>query len=95
MTSCFRRLFDFRAWNCCNWSRESECNIHSYVSQCTVQVERGTANKGDEVEIVGLGNGLKSTLIGIGEYTLIWVFFAIKPGLPEMFKKELDRVRST
>ncbi|KAF8350001.1 P-loop containing nucleoside triphosphate hydrolase protein [Amanita rubescens] len=31
----------------------------------TGRVERGTANKGDEVEIVGLGNGLKSTLIGI------------------------------
>ncbi len=46
-------------------------NSLAYVSQRTIQVERGTANKGDEVEIVGLGNGLKSTLIGIGEYTLI------------------------
>ncbi|KAF8735485.1 hypothetical protein AX14_001981 [Amanita brunnescens Koide BX004] len=31
----------------------------------TGRVERGTANKGDEVEVVGLGNGLKTTLIGI------------------------------
>ena len=46
-------------------------NSLASVSQCTIQVERGTANKGDEVEIVGLGNNLKSTLIGIGEYTLI------------------------
>ncbi|PFH54542.1 hypothetical protein AMATHDRAFT_52156 [Amanita thiersii Skay4041] len=31
----------------------------------TGRVERGTANKGDEVEIVGLGSSLKTTLIGI------------------------------
>ncbi|KAM6498177.1 P-loop containing nucleoside triphosphate hydrolase protein [Amanita muscaria] len=31
----------------------------------TGRVERGTANKGEEVEIVGLGNGFKTTLTGI------------------------------
>jgi elongation factor Tu len=31
----------------------------------TGRVERGTANKGDEVEIIGLGNSFKSTLTGI------------------------------
>lgn len=42
----------------------------AFFSQCKMQVERGTANKGDEVEVVGLGNGLKTTLIGIGKYTV-------------------------
>lgn len=31
------------------------------------QVERGTANKGAEVEIIGHGSNMKTTLIGIGE----------------------------
>ncbi|KAF8633660.1 hypothetical protein AX15_001309 [Amanita polypyramis BW_CC] len=31
----------------------------------TGRVERGTANKGDEVEVVGLGNSYKTTLTGI------------------------------
>lgn len=42
----------------------------TFLSQCKIQVERGTANKGDEVEVIGLGNSLKTTLTGIGEYTV-------------------------
>jgi hypothetical protein len=33
-----------------------------------LQVERGVANKGDEVEILGLGTSLRTTLTGIGEF---------------------------
>lgn len=33
---------------------------------CLSQVERGLANKGDEIEIVGFGSRTKTTLIGIG-----------------------------
>ena len=32
----------------------------------TGRVERGICNKGDEVEIIGLGSKLKTTLTGIG-----------------------------
>lgn len=35
---------------------------------CLVKVERGTAVKGAEVEIIGLGGHLKSTLTGIGKF---------------------------
>ena len=33
----------------------------------TGKVERGTINKGAEVEIVGMGNSIKTTLTGIGK----------------------------
>ena len=33
----------------------------------TGRVERGVCNKGDEVEIVGFGTKLKTTLTGIGK----------------------------
>lgn len=59
----------------------------------TGRVERGIINKGDEVEIVGLGNTFKTTLTGIG--------MCQSPPHPtrsnidttsaEMFHKELDR----
>jgi hypothetical protein len=42
--------------------------------QCEIQVERGTANKGDEVEVVGLGNSFRTTLTGIGEHSLAQEF---------------------
>jgi len=35
-------------------------------TDCLFKVERGTANKGDEIEIVGFGSKIKTTLIGIG-----------------------------
>ena len=31
------------------------------------KVERGVINKGDEIEIVGLGSSFKTTLTGIGK----------------------------
>lgn len=34
----------------------------------TEQVERGIAHKGNEVELVGMGDSFKTTLTGIGEY---------------------------
>lgn len=36
------------------------------LSSPVVQVERGIATKGAEVEVVGLGNTFKTTLTGIG-----------------------------
>lgn len=31
-----------------------------------VQVERGVVNKGDEVEVLGIGSGFKTVVTGIG-----------------------------
>lgn len=38
----------------------------------TGKVERGTITKGSEVEIVGLGASIKTTLTGIGESSFVW-----------------------
>ena len=43
----------------------------------TGRVERGIVNKGDEVEILGLGSKIRTTLTGIGECRVysgeVWV----------------------
>ena len=64
----------------------------------TGKVERGTINKGAEVEIVGMGNSIKTTLTGIGEcplYILVFPSFSVGGSIAnatsEMFHKELDR----
>ncbi|KAI0348472.1 translation elongation factor Tu [Trametopsis cervina] len=54
---------------------EDVFSISGRGTVATGRVERGICNKGDEVEIVGLGARLKTTLTGIAE----------------MFHKELDR----
>jgi len=40
------------------------------------QVERGLINKGDEVEIIGLGNSFKTTLTGIGTLIMLASHFS-------------------
>lgn len=58
-----------------------------------LQVERGIANKGADVEIVGLGGNFKTTLTGIGTLSILHLpelrFLLLSA---EMFHKELDRV---
>ena len=49
-------------------------------------------NKGDEVEIVGLGSTFKTTLTGIGMSTDQYLFPTPTKVLIEMFHKELERV---
>jgi len=44
---------------------EDVFSISGRGTVCTGRVERGTINKGDEVEILGLGSSLKTTLTGI------------------------------
>lgn len=47
--------------------------VLAYINESTLiwgQVERGIANKGDDVEIVGLGTTFKTTLTGIGALVL-------------------------
>jgi hypothetical protein len=67
----FRCLFYFRSWNGCYRS----CEPHTFLPSETLftlqQAERGIANKGDEVEIVGFGSTLKTTLTGIGMLPLL------------------------
>lgn len=63
-----RQLFHFWPWNCGNWP----CKLTPEFSCCTVvkkvlQVERGTATKGTDVEIIGYGSTKKTTLTGIGK----------------------------
>lgn len=61
------------------------------TSSPVVQVERGIATKGAEVEVVGLGNTFKTTLTGIGTInTNASLNFSHE--FAEMFHKELDRV---
>jgi len=56
------------------------------------QAERGIANKGDEVEIIGFGSNLRTTLTGIGAlYVRFAFFFQTDKIHAEMFRKELDR----
>ena len=57
------------------------------------QVERGVANKGDDIEIIGFGSTKKTTLTGIGEI-LFRVIFQHAHDVEEMFHKELERVRA-
>ena len=45
---------------------EDVFSISGRGTVCTGRVERGVANKGDEVEIIGLGQNIKTTLTGIG-----------------------------
>ena len=54
-------------------------------------MERGVCNKGDEVEILGLGTKLKTTLTGIGAPPLSLSIFLLLTFSAEMFHKELDR----
>lgn len=64
-----------------------------YYSRVTQfpQVERGTALKGQEIEILGLGDSIKSTLTGIGACSKSSLETLLTADA-EMFHKELDRV---
>jgi hypothetical protein len=62
----YRRLFYLWSRNGCYRSCESHTLVHSRHNAYIGQVERGIANKGDEVEVVGLGSTFKTTLTGIG-----------------------------
>lgn len=58
-----------------------------------IQVERGIANKGTEIEIIGWGETKKTTITGIGAS----VHAAIRASAhfyPETFHKELDRAEA-
>lgn len=46
---------------------EDVFSISGRGTVCTGKVERGTILKGAEVEIVGMGPSIKTTLTGIGE----------------------------
>lgn len=46
---------------------EDVFSISGRGTVCTGKVERGTITKGAEVELVGLGPPIKTTLTGIGE----------------------------
>jgi translation elongation factor EF-Tu-like GTPase len=77
-----------------------QCLIKFYRYAGTVatgRVERGTITKGSEIEILGLGQSMKTTLTGIGGCDVTYdegydsdhnSFFST---LTEMFHKELDR----
>lgn len=72
--------------------------IYRYAGTvATGRVERGTITKGSEIEILGLGQSMKTTLTGIGGCDVTYnegydsdhsFFFST---LTEMFHKELDR----
>lgn len=68
VVSFHRRVFYLRPWN--SSYRTSTCLVHFQVPIpiMFVQVERGTAVKGGEVEVIGLGGYLKTTLTGIGRH---------------------------
>jgi elongation factor Tu len=64
---------------------EDVFSISGRGTVCTGKVERGTILKGAEVEIVGMGPSIKTTLTGIG-------MSHSRPELTaEMFHKELER----
>ena len=64
---------------------EDVFSISGRGTVATGKVERGVITKGSEVEIVGLGDKIKTTLTGIGELAIRLRSFA------EMFHKELER----
>jgi elongation factor Tu len=90
----YRCLLHLWSWNGCYWSCESHSPLRSSRDNpYTEQVERGIANKGDEVEVVGLGTTFKTTLTGIGASSLHLhvAFLRLTKIHAEMFHKELDR----
>ena len=44
-------------------------NVGDSLTEYNLKVERGVINKGDDVEIVGLGAIFKTTLTGIGVFS--------------------------
>ena len=52
---------------------EDVFSISGRGTVATGKVERGVITKGSEVEIVGLGNKIKTTLTGIGTFHVVWV----------------------
>lgn len=69
---------------------EDVFSISGRGTVCTGKVERGTITKGAEVELVGLGAPIKTTLTGIGAcYTSM--ITACVDIVAEMFHKELER----
>jgi translation elongation factor EF-Tu-like GTPase len=51
------------------------------------KVERGVANKGEEVEVVGLGQTFKTTLTGIGT----WLSPSWKMYREELFSRDVSQ----
>lgn len=76
---------------CCSHHFVDVFSISGRGTVCTGRVERGIANKGDEVEILGLGSSLKTILTGIGTYFCFNLVLATHGSVTEMFHKELDR----
>lgn len=70
---------------------EDVFSISGRGTVCTGKVERGTILKGAEVEIVGMGPSIKTTLTGIGEFEGSPKGFGIRANDLEMFHKELER----
>lgn len=88
----YRCLLNLWSWNGCYRSCESYLSPHLKTVLTLEQAERGIANKGDEVEIVGLGSNLKTILTGIGALYVRAAFFLQTDEMhAEMFHKELDR----
>jgi hypothetical protein len=88
----YRCLLYLWSWNGCYRSCESYLCPHLETVLTLEQAERGIANKGDEVEIVGFGPNVKTTLTGIGAlYVRVAFFFQADKIHAEMFHKELDR----
>lgn len=52
---------------------EDVFSISGRGTVATGKVERGTITKGAEIEIVGMGNSIKTTLTGIG-MPIVWLF---------------------
>jgi hypothetical protein len=71
----YRCLLYLWPWNSCYWSCEYHPCPQIETALTLKQAERGVVNKGDEVEIVGLGSTLKTTLTGIGALHLHAGFF--------------------
>jgi hypothetical protein len=60
-------------WLPAGYVTHPSCHVPAYAH--VLQVERGVANKGDEVEILGLGSSLRTTLTGIGEFLCNYEIF--------------------
>ena len=70
---------------------EDVFSISGRGTVATGKVERGTITKGSEVEIIGLGSKMKTTLTGIGEFATLKKMLHLTRTTTEMFHKELDR----
>jgi elongation factor Tu len=65
-----RCFLDFWPWNCSYWSCKSTPKIFCFIPDDVLQVERGTATKGTDIEIIGFGSVKKTILTGIGKFSV-------------------------